>query len=173
MSLVNEAPSGTFDLMICLDVIEHVADDRAMLADLTARCLRPGGWLLVSVPAWPGLFSRHDLELRHYRRYTPGRGLAVLRACGLKVVQEGGLFHMLALVRLLQIGRWGRAQPLDDPAQYPHEGDGVGLGRWKAHALVTKLIHGTLYGEGLLSSAAAAMRLELPGLSWWALCQKS
>jgi SAM-dependent methyltransferase len=60
---------GTFDLITCLDVIEHTPDDRATLASLR-RVARPGGWLLVTVPAYQSLWSRHDVANHHFRRYS-------------------------------------------------------------------------------------------------------
>lgn len=58
----------TFDLITCLDVIEHVPDDVAALVELR-RVARPGAWLLVTVPAYQSLWSRHDEANHHYRRY--------------------------------------------------------------------------------------------------------
>ena len=58
----------TFDLITCLDVIEHTADDRLTLAELR-RVSKPGGWLLVTVPAYQALWSLHDAANHHYRRY--------------------------------------------------------------------------------------------------------
>ncbi len=57
------------DLVLAFDVIEHVDDDRGMLAEI-ARVLRPGGMVAIHVPAWPSLWSRHDEVLQHKRRYT-------------------------------------------------------------------------------------------------------
>ncbi len=60
---------GTFDLITCLDVIEHTPDDGVTLRELR-RVTRPGGWLLVTVPAYQALWSRHDEANHHYRRYN-------------------------------------------------------------------------------------------------------
>jgi SAM-dependent methyltransferase len=60
---------GTFDLITCLDVIEHTPDDRATLIELRRVC-KPGGWLLVTVPAYQALWSEHDEANHHYRRYA-------------------------------------------------------------------------------------------------------
>jgi SAM-dependent methyltransferase len=60
---------ASFDLITCLDVIEHTPDDRATLAELRRVC-RPGGWLLVTVPAYQALWSLHDVANHHYRRYS-------------------------------------------------------------------------------------------------------
>lgn len=60
---------GTFDLITCLDVVEHVPDDVAALAELL-RVSRPGAWLLVTVPAYQALWSLHDEANHHFRRYS-------------------------------------------------------------------------------------------------------
>jgi SAM-dependent methyltransferase len=60
---------ATFDLITCLDVIEHTPDDRATLLSLRRVC-KPGGWLLVTVPAYQALWSRHDEANHHFRRYN-------------------------------------------------------------------------------------------------------
>ncbi|HEX4008600.1 MAG TPA: class I SAM-dependent methyltransferase [Solirubrobacteraceae bacterium] len=59
----------TFDLITCLDVIEHVPDDVVALTELR-RVVAPGGWLLVTVPAYQALWSQHDEANHHYRRYS-------------------------------------------------------------------------------------------------------
>lgn len=59
----------TFDLITCLDVIEHTPDDRVTLRELR-RVSKPGGWLLVTVPAYPALWSLHDEANHHFRRYA-------------------------------------------------------------------------------------------------------
>jgi SAM-dependent methyltransferase len=66
----------TFDLITCLDVLEHVADDRSALAELR-RVTKPGGWLLLTVPAYQALWSLHDAANHHYRRYSR-RGLRLV-----------------------------------------------------------------------------------------------
>ncbi len=55
-------------LYLLMDVLEHVEDDRAFLADLIALA-RPGAHILITVPAGPQLWSRHDVTAGHLRRY--------------------------------------------------------------------------------------------------------
>ncbi len=62
-------PAETFDLITCLDVIEHTPDDRRTLGELR-RVSKPGGFLLVTVPAYQALWSLHDAANHHYRRYS-------------------------------------------------------------------------------------------------------
>ncbi len=59
----------SFDLAVSLDVIEHLDDDLAALRELR-RVVAPGGSLLVTVPAYQWLWSRHDEINQHHRRYT-------------------------------------------------------------------------------------------------------
>lgn len=61
-------PDASFDLVTCLDVIEHTPDDVASLRELR-RVVRPGGWLVATVPAYQLLWSSHDEANHHYRRY--------------------------------------------------------------------------------------------------------
>jgi len=62
-------PPDSFDLAVSLDVIEHLEDDLGALRELR-RTVAPGGSLLVTVPAYPWLWSGHDEINHHYRRYT-------------------------------------------------------------------------------------------------------
>lgn len=71
----------SFDLVVMLDVLEHLDQDAEALQALRSR-LKPEGWLLLTVPAYPFLWSRHDQINHHKRRYT--------RAQLCQVVQQGG-----------------------------------------------------------------------------------
>jgi SAM-dependent methyltransferase len=57
------------DTVICLNVLEHVEDDLSALANMY-RILRPGGRLILLVPAFQFLFGSVDRSLEHHRRYT-------------------------------------------------------------------------------------------------------
>jgi SAM-dependent methyltransferase len=62
-------PDASFDLATALDVVEHIDDDVAALAELR-RVLRPDGVLLVAVPAFMFLWGKQDEVSHHHRRYT-------------------------------------------------------------------------------------------------------
>lgn len=74
---------ASFDAVLALDVIEHVADDIALLRE-ARRVLRPGGVLVLTVPALPWLWSAHDDVNRHYRRYTLGSLREALHSGGFR-----------------------------------------------------------------------------------------
>lgn len=59
-----------FDTVVCLNVLEHIPDDRASLAAMF-RLLQPGGRLVLLVPALPSIYGTLDRQLGHQRRYTP------------------------------------------------------------------------------------------------------
>jgi SAM-dependent methyltransferase len=75
-------PDSSFDLATATDVLEHIDDDVAGLKEM-ARPLRPGGLLLLTVPAYPALWSVHDESVFHKRRYTRKDLKAKLEAAGL------------------------------------------------------------------------------------------
>ena len=75
-------PDAPFDLVCAFEVLEHIEDDSGAIVEWMAR-LRPGGWLLVSVPAGQDRFSAADRKVGHYRRYDRGDIAGLLTAAGL------------------------------------------------------------------------------------------
>jgi len=73
----------SFDLILCLDVIEHVDNDRKALLELK-RLLAPDGIIALGVPAWRRLYGPHDVALSHMRRYNPRDLKTLIADCGLK-----------------------------------------------------------------------------------------
>jgi SAM-dependent methyltransferase len=101
-------PDATFHVVTCLDVIEHTPDDVRSLRELR-RVTRPGGALVVTVPAYPWLWSRHDELNRHYRRYTRRSLRRAAEAASWRVERMTGFnaAYLLpaAAVRLARRGR--------------------------------------------------------------------
>ncbi|MET0247866.1 MAG: methyltransferase domain-containing protein [Sphingomonas sp.] len=73
---------GSYDLVAVLDVVEHVEDDVAALAAM-AKLLKPGGKILITVPAHQWMWSAHDVVNHHKRRYSKGTLTAALAKAGL------------------------------------------------------------------------------------------
>lgn len=155
---VCAAPRGPFDVALMLDVIEHVDDDDAFVADVVSRTRR-GGRVLVSVPAWPLLFSAHDHALQHRRRYTPRSCRALLQHAGLRIDRSGGFFHGLIAARAAAV----IVEKIWTPAR-------AGVGGWNHGTFVTNALTTALRAEQGLSKAAADLGVDVPGLSFFALC---
>ncbi len=73
-----------FDLIALLDVLEHVPDDKKSLAAIF-DILKPGGALLLTVPANPWMWSAHDLAHHHHRRYRKAEIGGLASAAGYEV----------------------------------------------------------------------------------------
>ena len=93
------AEADSVDLIVALDILEHLEADRAVV-ERVARCLKPGGLFVINVPAHPWLFTSHDTHLGHLRRYRPGEINALVTDSGLGIVHSTPLF-MSTLVLLL------------------------------------------------------------------------
>jgi SAM-dependent methyltransferase len=95
-------PDRCFEVVTCLDVLEHVPDDRRALSELL-RVTRPGGTLVVTVPAYPSLWSAHDVANDHFRRYRRTALRALAAEVGCEVVRDTHfnalLLPPIALVR--------------------------------------------------------------------------
>jgi SAM-dependent methyltransferase len=76
----------SFDAAVLVNVLEHVEDDQGMLRRL-GNLLRPGGALLVFVPAVPWLYGTLDSLVHHYRRYSFSRLARTTKRAGLELVQ--------------------------------------------------------------------------------------
>lgn len=68
-AIVQHLGAGGFDTVLCLNVLEHIGDDRQALGNML-RLLCPGGHLLLFVPAMPFLYGDLDRLAGHHRRYT-------------------------------------------------------------------------------------------------------
>lgn len=111
LSSIDEGPS--YDTILYIDVIEHIADDRGEIAG-AARRLAPGGNVVVLAPAHQFLYSAFDEAIGHYRRYSAST-LAALTPleCWLRtwmMLDSAGFFASLANAKLLRAAMPSRRQ---------------------------------------------------------------
>ena len=95
----------SFDLVLALDLLEHLPDDIKGLSEMY-RVLKKGGNALITVPAYRFLWSEHDEALHHFRRYSKGELKGKMEKVGFKVKFLSHAivlpFFPIALFRLLQ-----------------------------------------------------------------------
>lgn len=120
-----QIPDGSIPAAGLFDVLEHIPDDRAALANLH-RVLMPGGRLYIAVPAYNALWSSEDIHAGHFRRYTLGGLQRRLREAGFTVEYGSYFFRALLLPILLlralpfRLGLRGTKAPAQDHAPPPH-----------------------------------------------------
>jgi 2-polyprenyl-3-methyl-5-hydroxy-6-metoxy-1,4-benzoquinol methylase len=158
--------SSRANLVLLLDVLEHVEQPEALLREIASDRLAPGGHVLITVPAFQALFTRHDRALRHHRRYSQERLAREVAAAGLCRLDSGYLFASLLVPRAL-----GALAERLRPAERAAGAAVKGVGDWSAPAFVTKLLHQALTLDNRFCLAARARGVTVPGLSIWLTCR--
>ena len=160
----RDLPPGRYNLVLLMDVLEHVQEDNRFLAEVVNRYLAKGGHLIVTVPAFPFLYSRHDAYLAHYRRYGRKQLVRLVRDSNLFCMRSGYLFLSLLPIRLAEVLR----ERITDC-----ESEGIrGVGGWTYGKLLTLAAVAILRCENRLSLLLNSLGVRIPGLTTWAVCKK-
>lgn len=141
--------AASFDAIVSADVLYHVADDGRALAEL-ARVLRPGGTLVVNVPAYPWLWSYHDVAVQSERRYGRAELRAKAETAGLPVRR---LTHWnMFLLPLIVVRRKFLPAPASgsDVQAYGPAANGLLVRLLAAEALLMRICGGLPAGSSLL-----------------------
>lgn len=112
---------GAYDLIAVLDVVEHIEDDVAALAAMKS-CLKPGGKILIAVPAHQWMWSAHDVVNHHHRRYSKGTLVSAIEKAGLrprKLTYFNSLLFPLAAAARIAGRLTGRDDSDDSPPPAP------------------------------------------------------
>lgn len=118
-----------YDLICAFDVLEHISNDTQTLININS-CLKSKGYLLLTVPAHPWLFSSHDEALGHKRRYAKQDLVKKLQTADFQVELVGywntWLFPLIATIRLLK-KIWPPSRPKSEAGRLPPIINQVGL----------------------------------------------
>ena len=112
-SNLEEIASGSLDYAYSLNVLEHIKDDQKTVGELY-RCLKPGGRLLLYVPAFTILYSQMDRHVGHFRRYRRKPLRNLLQSVGFEVSAAyyvDSLGFLATLVYKLVSDRTGAVSP--------------------------------------------------------------
>lgn len=99
----TEFVTRQFDSVVCLNVLEHIEDDRGALREMR-RVIRPGGYLALLVPAHPILYGKFDEAVGHFRRYSKSPLLKLLGEADFEVTSIK-FFNIAAVIPWLVNGR--------------------------------------------------------------------
>ncbi|MCS6836488.1 MAG: class I SAM-dependent methyltransferase [Anaerolineae bacterium] len=108
---------GQYERVICMDVLEHIEDDAAAIADLR-EALTPDGLLLISVPSMPALYGERDRFIGHFRRYSPASLRALAEGAGLRLVEGPRYWNALGVIPYLFYEKL-LGQPINDDLRKP------------------------------------------------------
>jgi SAM-dependent methyltransferase len=113
--ITNLPFDSEFDVVGCFDVLEHIPDDLAALRNLK-KALKPGGFLLVSVPQHPWLWSEQDEHACHQRRYTRKELTAKADSVGLRTIFATSYVSLPVLLMLLRKIRYRKRAQAEGPS---------------------------------------------------------
>jgi len=150
-----------YQLITLFDVLEHVEDDAGFLSEMVSRFARQDALIFCTVPAFAALYSRHDVFLKHHRRYHLSSLTQLLERSGLRVCRSGYLFASLLPLRAMSVLMekvFGVAE------QSP------GIGHWGHGLLLTSVLTTLLDFDNFLLCWLSRRGITLPGLTVWALC---
>jgi len=153
-----------YNLILILDVIEHIEDDTSFLIEIIEEYLDLGGYCLLTAPAYNRLFSSHDRFLRHYRRYNLIELMGLINSVHLKSIRSGYLFFSLIPIRLISLW-YERFAKIEFMAN-------KGVGVWKYGKTITRIIASFLTLENVVSITFKKFGIIIPGLTVWSLCKK-
>ncbi len=153
-----------YDLVLALDVIEHVDNDKKFLCQIADNFMKPNGYILVTTPAHQFLFSSHDRFLGHHRRYSLRDLTRVIKTAKLQPEFCGYLFLSLIPIRFF-------LKCFEQLFCVKHK-QNRSIGDWQYGWLITRSIELVLITDNYISLILNRCGIKLPGLSVWALCKK-
>lgn len=156
--------AGQAHLFLLTDVLEHVADDYAMLSELLAAA-NPGAYFLLTVPADESLWSQHDESFGHYRRYDSPRLEGVWAGLPVKTLLLSYFnSRLLPVVRLVRA--WNRWRG--------HASGRAGTDFWLPNRPANAILTATLAGEAkrLIAALRGRQRGYRAGASLVALLRR-
>lgn len=155
------------DLVLLLDVVEHIEDDHAFLTGLYKnKAITKDTHIMITVPAFQRLFCSHDYFLGHYRRYTNKTLLQTIQNNGFEKVDLGYFFTSLIPPRIIQVIKEKIVKP--DLSK-----ETTGLVEWNKGAGITGFVKSVLLLDYKIYRLIRSVTgLSIIGLSNYVICKK-
>ena len=151
---MTNLPSEEPTLFLCMDVLEHLANEDEILSHLTQK----NNYFLFAVPAFQSVFSNHDVLLGHYRRYNLKQLETVLTKQHFQIESKGYYFTSLLLVRGLE--------------RMFNKNKKASIDNWTGSAFKSKLITTVLRLDFVLAQLLQKFGIRIYGLSCYCICKK-
>jgi len=161
---LDQIPSSTMDIGFLMDVLEHEEQDGNLLAEATQK-IKPGGLMIITVPAYPSIFSPHDQFLGHIRRYNRSRLRVLTMGIDVTLHECFSFFTLPLCIRILQIA-------LSKVHLYRFKNEGVGSWHLSPSHWLTKLISSVLKTDFVVNRSLNRFGFPTFGLSLCMLLQK-
>ena len=161
---LKSAPASV-DIVLLLDVIEHIEDDVSFLQMLLSKpYINAQTKFFITVPAFQGLFMSHDVFLGHFRRYNNASLEASIRQAGMVKTDIGSFFASLLPIRALQTLKERLAGQRENA---------TGLVTWNGSEASAAWMKRILVWDYQLARLFKKIGIKLPGLSNYVVATKS
>lgn len=156
---------GKADVVFLMDVIEHISDDSKFLNELIhSEFVDDQTIFVIAAPAFQPLFSKHDIWIGHFRRYSNKALETLVKKSNLEIIDTGYFFLSLLIFRYFS--------NLFDKI-CPRNTQQGGTGIWKGNKLVSFLTSSFLkFDYFVFGVIFKKIGLKVPGLSTYVICRK-
>jgi hypothetical protein len=151
-------------IVLLNDVIEHIDDHNGFIKILDRHFAGVALFeLFITVPAYQHLFSNHDIDLGHFRRYKVSQVKDYARDLNMEISESGYFFFSLFLARSI-------VKLFEPPIDVNRQG--IGVSAWKGGPLATVLFKTMLKTDYAMGSALRKLGIDLPGLSTYIVMKR-
>lgn len=148
--------------IILMDVLEHIAQPELLLEKiLQLKQVSQETRLIITVPAFQQLFSIHDQQLGHYRRYNLKQLIGLISRFSLQPEHSGYFFNSLLPVRFIQ--------KLTEKKEIT--GQQESIHNWRGGPFLTRLLTGWFWIEFKITWYLARLGIKIPGLTCYCICR--
>lgn len=152
---LENLPNKKFDLILMMDVLEHIENDNDYMKNIQNR-LSDDGVILLTVPAFMKLYSLHDEELKHFRRYNMKMLKEALKSTDLKIHNKSYFYLSLIILRLITMNKTQNLSMWNDSEK----------------SFKTKFVRGVLNIDYAVLRAFSKLHIYIGGLSLLAVIKK-